>query len=225
MAAAAPLGCDFVPSLRCAMDSAWVYFGLFSGNFDGIRLCMVGLRTSHRIVPTSVGTWILLHAGLRPLLLEHGFQQTSCSTATSVTSVFFRNFVFEMAPKAALLGLHSSALPAPSTPEEAEVARDFRNFVEQHQFYVPNINFAREEHPPRVQTRSLPAPTWVELRYSSSHFEAILRFASARLCATSEGGGLFEGPLLRRRGRETSRQRPGAPQLVALRRHVLLQCG
>ena len=73
MAAAAPLGCDFVPSLRCAMDSAWVYFGLFSGNFDGIRFCMVGLRTSHRIVPTSVGTWILLHAGLCPLLLGHGF--------------------------------------------------------------------------------------------------------------------------------------------------------
>ena len=38
-AAAAPLGCDFVPPLRCAVDSAWVYiyFGLFSGNFDGIR--------------------------------------------------------------------------------------------------------------------------------------------------------------------------------------------
>ena len=173
MAAAAPLGCDFVPSLRCAMDSAWVYFGLFFwqlrwysflhgwfANFtpDCAHFGWDVDFTSRRTVPTSLG---------------HGFQQTSCSTATSVTSVFFRNFVFEMAPKAALLGLHSSALPAPSTPEEAEVTRDFRNFVEQHQFYVPNINFAREEHPPRVQTRSLPAPTWVELRYSSSHFEAI----------------------------------------------------
>ena len=39
------------------------------------------------------------------------FQQTSCSTATSVTSAFFDNFVFEMAPKAALLGLHSGAAP------------------------------------------------------------------------------------------------------------------
>ena len=78
-----------------------------------------------------------------------------------------------MAPKAALLGLHSSALPAPSTPEEAEVTRDFRNFVEQHQFYGPNLNFAREEHPLRIQTRSLPAGIWMELRYSSSHFEAV----------------------------------------------------
>ena len=101
------------------------------------------------------------------------FQQTSCSTATSVTSAFFYNFVFEMAPKAALLGLHTSALPAPSTPEEAEVTADFRNFVEQHQFYVPNLNFAREEHPLRIQTRSLPAGIWMDLRYSSSHFEAI----------------------------------------------------
>ena len=72
MAAAAPLGCDFVPSLRCAMDSAWVYFGLFSGNFDGIRFlhgwfanftpdCAhfgwdVDLYLT-QIVPTSVGTW------------------------------------------------------------------------------------------------------------------------------------------------------------------------
>ena len=78
-----------------------------------------------------------------------------------------------MAPKAALLGLHSSALPAPSTPDEAEVTADFRNFVEQHQFYVPNLHFAREEHPLRVQTRSLPAGIWLDVRYSSSHFEAI----------------------------------------------------
>ncbi|OLP95903.1 Retrovirus-related Pol polyprotein from transposon TNT 1-94 [Symbiodinium microadriaticum] len=47
---------------------------------------------------------------------------------------------------AALLGLHSSALPTPSTPEEAEVTSDFRG---------------------------LPANIWLDLRYSSSHFEAI----------------------------------------------------
>ena len=135
--------------------------------------CTVGLRTSHRIVPTSVGTWILLHAGLCPLPLGHGFSADFLLYSNFGDLSPFRNFVFEMAPKAALLGLHSSALPAPSTSEEAEVTRDFRNFVEQHQFYVPNINFARDEHPLRVQTGSLPAEVWLELRYSSSHFEAV----------------------------------------------------
>ena len=172
MAAAAPLGCDFVPSLRCHGFCLGLLRAVF-GNFYGIRFCMVGLRTSHRIVPTSVGAWIFTSRRIVPTSLGHGFSADFLLYGNFGDLSLFRNFVFEMAPKAALLGLHSSALPAPSTPEEAEVTRDFRNFVEQRQFYVPNINFAREEHPPRVQTRSLPAPTWVELRYSSSHFEAI----------------------------------------------------
>ena len=45
--------------------------------------------------------------------------------------------------------------------------------MEQHQFYVPNLNFAREEHPLRVQTRGLFQNIWLDLRYSSGHFEAI----------------------------------------------------
>ena len=139
--------------LRWYSFSAWLVCELHTG------LC-----------PLRLGRGFLFHAGLCPLLLGHGFSADFLLDSNFGDLSLFRNFVFEMAPKAALLGLHSSALPAPSTPEEAEVTRDFRNFVEQHQFYVPNINFAREEHPPRIQTRSLPAGMWLELRY---HFEAI----------------------------------------------------
>ena len=142
--------------LRWYSFSAWLVCELHTG------LC-----------PLRLGHEFLLHAGLCPLLLGHGFSADFLLYSNFGDLSLFRNFVVEMAPKAALLGLHSSALPAPSTSEEAEVTRDFRNFVEQHQFYVPNINFARDEHPLRVQTRSLPAEVWLELRYSPSHFEAV----------------------------------------------------
>ena len=153
-------------------------FGLRLRAFTSLRhgFCLGLLRAVFwQLRWYSFSAWLVceLHTGLCPLPLGHGFSADFLLYSNFGDLSLFRNFVFEMAPKAALLGLHSSALPAPSTPEEAEVTRDFRNFVEQHQFYVPNINFAREEHPLRVQTRSLPAEVWLELRYSSSHFEAV----------------------------------------------------
>ena len=90
MAAAAPLGCDFVPSLRCAMDSAWVYFGLFSGNFDGIRF-LHGWFANFTPDCAHFG-WDMdfyFTPDCAHFCWDMVFQQTSCSTATSVTSVFF----------------------------------------------------------------------------------------------------------------------------------------
>ena len=94
--------------LRWYSFSAWLVCELHTG------LC-----------PLRLGRGFLLHAGLCPLLLGHGFSADFLLDSNFGDLSLFRNFVFEMAPKAALLGLHSSALPAPSTPEEAEVTRDF----------------------------------------------------------------------------------------------------
>ena len=168
-------------------------FGLRLRAFTSLRhgFCLGLLRAVFwQLRWYSFSAWLVceLHTGLCPLRLGHGFyftpdcahfcwdmvfQQTSCSTATSVTSVFFRNFVLRWRPRQHFSDFTARPCQHPSTSEEAEVTRDFRNFVEQHQFYVPNINFARDEHPLRVQTRSLPAEVWLELRYSSSHFEAV----------------------------------------------------
>ncbi|CAE7690184.1 unnamed protein product [Symbiodinium sp. CCMP2592] len=165
MAAAAPLGCDFVPHFVAAMASAWVsYFWLGSWQLRfGIRFCMDGLRTSYRIVPTSVGTWFWYR-----LLCDRRLQWFVC--------FYFEKMAPKLqvpVPKAVALGLPPAALPGPSTSEEAEMTRDFRNFVEEHQFYVPDPNFERDELPPRLPTRALPQNTWLELRYASGNFETV----------------------------------------------------
>ena len=100
MAAAAPLGCDFVPSLRCAMDSAWVYFGLFSGNFDGIRF-LHGWFANFTPDCAHFG-WdmdFLLHAGLCPLLLGHGFSADFLLYGDFGDLSLFRNFVLRWRPR------------------------------------------------------------------------------------------------------------------------------
>ena len=79
-----------------------------------------------------------------------------------------------MAPKAAVLGLHASALPPPSSPQEAQVMRDFKGFVQQHSLYVPSVNFLQAiPHPPRVASSALPPGVTPELRYTSSLREQV----------------------------------------------------
>ncbi|CAE7204098.1 unnamed protein product [Symbiodinium sp. CCMP2592] len=181
MAAAAPLGCDFVPHFVAAMASAWVsdfWLGSWQLRF-GIRFCMDGLRTSHRIVPTSVGTWNFFTSyRIVPTSVGTWFwYRLLCDRRLQ----WFVCFYFEKmapklqvpVPKAVALGLPPAALPGPSTSEEAEMTRDFRNFVEEHQFYVPDPNFERDELPPRLPTRALPQNTWLELRYASGNFETV----------------------------------------------------
>ncbi|CAE7463774.1 unnamed protein product [Symbiodinium sp. CCMP2592] len=119
--------------------------------------------TSYRIVPTSVGTWFWYR-----LLCDRRLQWFVC--------FYFEKMAPKLqvpVPKAVALGLPPAALPGPSTSEEAEMTRDFRNFVEEHQFYVPDPNFERDELPPRLPTRALPQNTWLELRYASGHFETV----------------------------------------------------
>ncbi|CAE7224766.1 unnamed protein product [Symbiodinium sp. CCMP2592] len=119
--------------------------------------------TSYRIVPTSVGTWFWYR-----LLCDRRLQWFVC--------FYFEKMAPKLqvpVPKAVALGLPPAALPGPSTSEEAEMTRDFRNFVEEHQFYVPDPNFERDELPPRLPTRALPQNTWLELRYASGNFETV----------------------------------------------------
>ncbi|CAE7702158.1 unnamed protein product [Symbiodinium sp. CCMP2592] len=119
--------------------------------------------TSYRIVPTSVGTWFWYR-----LLCDRRLQWFVC--------FYFGKMAPKLqvpVPKAVALGLPPAALPGPSTSEEAEMTRDFRNFVEEHQFYTPDPNFARDELPPRLPTRALPQNTWLELRYASGNFETV----------------------------------------------------
>ena len=100
MAAAAPLGCDFVPSLRCAMDSAWVYFGLFPGNFDGIRF-LHGWFANFTPDCAHFGWDVDFYftPDCAHFCWDMVFQQTSCSTATSVTSVLFATSSLRWRPR------------------------------------------------------------------------------------------------------------------------------
>ena len=210
MAAAAPLGCDFVPSLRCAMDSAW---GFISGCFLATSMVFVfaawlvcelhaglcplrlrhGFSTSRRIVPTSVGTRFFLS----DFLLDSNFGDFSCSTTSCLRwrqRQHFSDFTARL-------------LPTPSTPEEAEVTSDFRNFVEQHQFYVPNLHFSRPTSGPDQGT-------------SCEHL------AGPSLLVEPLRGDLWtSGALLRQGGGPTSGPRTGAPQLEPLRGDELLLRG
>ena len=173
MAAAAPLGCDFVPSLRCAMDSAW---GFISGCF---------LATSMVFV---FAAWLVceLHAGLCPLRLRHGFSTSRRIVPTSVgTRFFLSDFLLD-----SNFGDFSCSTTSCLRWRQRQHFSDFTARLCQH----PRLRRKRRLHqtsgtswsstsftfrtstshdPLRVQTRGLPANIWLDLRYSSSHFEAI----------------------------------------------------
>ena len=90
MAAAAPLGCDFVPPLRCAMDSAW---GLLRAAFWQLRWYSFLLHGWFaNFTPDCAHFGWDMDFYFTPdcahFRWDMVFQQTSCSTATSVTSVF-----------------------------------------------------------------------------------------------------------------------------------------
>ncbi len=75
-------------------------------------------------------------------------------------------------PMGATLALPREVLPPPSSQEEAQITRSFRDFVQEHQLYVPNFNQPRDELPSRVATRQLQG-IWADLLHASTNFELV----------------------------------------------------